>query len=54
MCIRDRAGANCISYTPPSTAEIFADIMKSYRAEEDAEHQVVEEQITILDAMESV
>ena len=48
------AGANCISYTPPSTAEIFADIMKSYRAEEDAEHQVVEEQITILDAMESV
>ena len=46
--------ANCISYTPPSTAEIFADIMKSYRAEEDAEHQVVEEQITILDAMESV
>ena len=33
------AGANCISYTPPSTAEIFADIMKSYRAEEDAEHR---------------
>ena len=48
------AGANCISYTPPSTAEIFADIMKSYRAEEDAEHQVVEEQVTILDAIESV
>lgn len=48
------AGANCISYTPPSTAEIFADIMKSYREQEDAEHQVVEEQITILDAMQNV
>ena len=48
------AGANCISYTPPSTAEIFADIMKSYREQEDSEHQVVEEQITILDAMQNV
>lgn len=26
-----RAGANTISYTPPSTAEIFGDIMDSYR-----------------------
>ncbi|HPX70300.1 MAG TPA: hydrolase [Bacillota bacterium] len=25
------AGANCISYTPPSTAEIFEEIMKKYR-----------------------
>lgn len=48
------AGANCISYTPPSTAEIFADIMKSYREQEDAEHQIVEEEVTILDAMQSV
>lgn len=48
------AGANCISYTPPSTAEIFADIMKSYRAQEDSENQVVEDQITILDAMQNV
>lgn len=28
-----KAGANTISYTPPSTAEIFGDIMDSYRAE---------------------
>ena len=48
------AGANSISYTPPSTAEIFADIMQRYRADEDSVHQVVEEQVTILDAMESV
>ncbi len=26
-----RAGANTISYTPPSTAEIFGDVMDSYR-----------------------
>lgn len=26
------AGANTISYTPPSTAEIFGDVMDSYRA----------------------
>ena len=45
------AGANCISYTPPTTAEIFADIMKRYRNEEDAENQVVEETVTILDAI---
>ncbi len=45
------AGANCISYTPPSTAEIFADIMRSYRKEEDSEHQIVEESVTILDAI---
>lgn len=25
------AGANCITYTPPTSAEIFAEIMKSYR-----------------------
>ncbi len=45
------AGANCISYTPPTTAEIFGDIMKQYRKEEDAENQVVEEAVTILDAI---
>ncbi|ERJ84027.1 hypothetical protein HMPREF1987_00718 [Peptostreptococcaceae bacterium oral taxon 113 str. W5053] len=27
------AGANCITYTPPSTAEIFAKIMEKYRQE---------------------
>lgn len=45
------AGANAISYTPPSTAEIFADIMLKYRNDEDALHQVVEDEITILDAL---
>lgn len=25
------AGANCITYTPPTSADIFAEIMKSYR-----------------------
>jgi len=29
------AGANTISYTPPTTAEIFSDIMASYRKEQD-------------------
>lgn len=29
------AGANTISYTPPTTAEIFSDIMSSYRKEQD-------------------
>lgn len=27
------AGANCISYTPPSTAELFTEMMKKYRGE---------------------
>lgn len=26
-------GANCITYTPPSTAKIFSDVMKEYRVE---------------------
>lgn len=30
-----RAGANTISYTPPSTAEIFGDVMDSYRKAEE-------------------
>ena len=47
------AGADCISYTPPSTAEIFADIMKSYREQEDVSLPA-EEQVTILDAMENI
>jgi len=45
------AGANCISYTPPSTAEIFADIMKSYREQEDV-NESAEDHVTILDAIE--
>lgn len=32
------AGANCITYTPPSTAEFFKDMMKRYR-EETAENR---------------
>ena len=47
------AGADCISYTPPSTAEIFADIMKRYRAEEDLT-EAVEDHVTILNAMEEL
>lgn len=47
------AGADCISYTPPSTAEIFADIMKRYRAEEDV-NEAVEDHVTILNAMEEL
>ena len=47
------AGADCISYTPPSTAEIFADIMKSYREQEDVTLPA-ENQVTILDAMENI
>ena len=47
------AGADCISYTPPSTAEIFADIMKSYRGEEDVSLPA-EDQVTILDAMDNI
>ena len=47
------AGADCISYTPPSTAEIFADIMKSYREQEDVTLPA-EKQVTILDAMENI
>ena len=47
------AGADCISYTPPSTAEIFADIMKSYREQEDVSLPA-EDQVTILDAMENI
>ena len=47
------AGADCISYTPPSTAEIFADIMKRYRAEEDLT-KAVEDHVTILNAMEEL
>ena len=47
------AGADCISYTPPSTAEIFADIMKSYREEEDVSLPA-EDQVRILDAMDNI
>ena len=47
------AGADCISYTPPSTAEIFADIMKRYREEENV-NEAVEGHVTILNAMEEL
>ncbi len=47
------AGADCISYTPPSTAEMFADIMKRYREKEDIT-KPVEGRVTILDAIENI
>lgn len=47
------AGADCITYTPPSTAEIFGDIMKKYRELED-ETVAVEGHLTILDVMETL
>ena len=47
------AGADCISWTPPSTAEMFADIMKKYREEEDIT-KPAEDQVTILDAIENI
>ena len=47
------SGANCISYTPPSTAEIFADIMQGYREQEDVSESV-EDHVTILDAIENI
>lgn len=47
------AGADCISYTPPSTAEIFADIMRRYREEEDP-NEAVEGHVTILNALEEL
>ena len=47
------SGANCISYTPPSTAEIFADIMQGYREQEDV-CESVEDHVTILDAIENI
>lgn len=47
------AGANSISYTPPSTADIFADIMRTYRQEEDVS-VAADEKVTILDAMDNL
>ena len=47
------SGENCISYTPPSTAEIFADIMQGYREQEDVSESV-EDHVTILDAIENI
>lgn len=32
------AGANAITYTPPSSSEIFEGVMKSYRQKQDEEH----------------
>lgn len=44
------AGANTISYTPPTTAEIFSDIMKSYREAQDV-IETPEEKDTALENM---
>lgn len=44
------AGADCISYTPPSTADLFAEVMKRYREQEDAKAPV-EGHVTILDVL---
>ena len=42
------AGANTISYTPPSTAEIFGDVMDSYRAvSEDVQSPPEEDELLI-------
>jgi 2-keto-3-deoxy-6-phosphogluconate aldolase len=47
------AGADCISYTPPSTAEIFAGMMEKYRAEENA-CEKVETRSKLLEALEKL
>ncbi len=47
------AGADCISYTPPSTAEIFAGMMEKYRAEENAREKV-ETRSKLLEALEKL
>lgn len=47
------AGADCISYTPPSTAEIFAGVMEQYREQEDTS-EAVEDKMTILDILEKL
>ncbi len=49
-----RAGANTISYTPPSTAEIFGDIMDSYRAEKHDEKILEEENVDLINMLELV
>lgn len=49
------AGANTISYTPPTTAEIFGDMMDKYRImaeEEPAKHQVPEEDDQLSEMLE--
>lgn len=48
------AGANTISYTPPSTAEIFGKIMDSYRAEKHDEKVLEEENIDLITMLELV
>ena len=47
------AGADCISYTPPSTAEIFAGMMEKYRAEENAREKV-ETRSKLLEALDKL
>jgi len=47
------AGADCISYTPPTTAELFAEVMERYRAEE-APQEPPEDHITILDVLDDL
>ena len=49
-----RAGANTISYTPPSTAEIFGEIMDSYREASDEVQSPTEGNQTLIDMLELV
>lgn len=48
------AGANTISYTPPSTAEIFGDIMDSYREEKDSISSPTEGDENLINMLELV
>lgn len=47
-----RAGANTISYTPPSTAEIFGEIMDSYREEREDIERPTEGDETLINMLE--
>ncbi|MEF9922374.1 MAG: hydrolase [Anaerovoracaceae bacterium] len=49
-----KAGANTISYTPPSTAEIFGDIMDSYRAEQHDPNTPRENSIELTNLLELI
>lgn len=46
------AGANTISYTPPSTAEIFGDVMDSYRASSEGVASPPEEDELLINMLE--
>ena len=47
-----RAGANTISYTPPSTAEIFGDVMDSYREASEGVESPPEEDQQLINMLE--